>query len=84
MRNVSLARYTIHPANHDGLKLDRYCHFTSPLRRFPDLVNHLNLHADMSGLPPYYTESDLQRIADEYLRKRMDASKKLFQVAVAA
>lgn len=53
-----MAWYGPAPLRHGGLGLDSYCHFTSPLRRFADLVNHLNLHASLTGRElPYSTEA---------------------------
>jgi ribonuclease R len=40
------AYYSVNPQGHEALGLpDAYCHFTSPLRRFADFVNHANLVA---------------------------------------
>ncbi len=49
LRALKLARYD--PANlgHAGLGLTHYCHFTSPIRRYPDLVCHRALLATVGG-----------------------------------
>lgn len=38
-------RYDAHCLGHFGLALEEYCHFTSPIRRYSDLVVHRMLHA---------------------------------------
>lgn len=63
------ARYSSIPSRHEGLNLMPYCHFTSPLRRFADLVNHLTLHALLSGKPLPYNQAELEVIADELTMK---------------
>lgn len=42
-----IARYAPRPAWHDGLQLACYTHFTSPIRRYADLVNHRALLATL-------------------------------------
>jgi exoribonuclease R len=65
LERIKLGTYGSVPIAHEELKIDRYCHFTSPLRRFPDLANHLNLHAVMMGLEPPFQERDIDDIAQE-------------------
>jgi ribonuclease R len=40
LKCMARASYTTNTIGHFGLKLDRYMHFTSPIRRFPDLETH--------------------------------------------
>ncbi len=40
IRSMQKARYSVHNIGHYGLAFDYYTHFTSPIRRFPDMMVH--------------------------------------------
>ena len=76
LRSMMRAVYSPNCDPHYGLASNAYCHFTSPIRRYPDLVVHRMLRAQLTRRPelfdqevsaiPWIAEhsSDMERIAD--------------------
>ncbi len=58
------AYYTPENEGHFGLGSTHYCHFTSPIRRYPDLVVHRNLKAHLRNETLPHPDEDLQRMCD--------------------
>jgi ribonuclease R len=52
LRSQSLAVYAPGNVGHFGLALDAYAHFTSPIRRYPDLLVHRAIKHVLSGARP--------------------------------
>ena len=52
LRSLKQAYYDQRNRGHAGLQLASYCHFTSPIRRYPDLICHRALMSAVSGDEP--------------------------------
>ena len=65
------ARYGGTVKGHFGLNIPSYTHFTSPIRRFADLVVHQQIRAYLKGTPLPYTQEELE-VLGESITQRLD------------
>jgi exoribonuclease R len=57
------ARYDEENGGHFGLNLDAYVHFTSPIRRYPDLMTHRQLKAHIHGRDWVHDTAETAKLA---------------------
>ena len=86
LRTMQKARYDAVSLGHFGLAAEHYTHFTSPIRRYPDLVVHRMLRESRSGALSGARREELEeelpevgRHTSEMERRADDAERELLQ-----
>lgn len=64
LRSMKQATYDTVNIGHFGLASPAYLHFTSPIRRYPDLVVHRAVHRLCAGKPPEKTEAAVESLRE--------------------
>jgi ribonuclease R len=83
LRSLTHAEYTPKNIGHFGLALDAYAHFTSPIRRYPDLLVHRAIRHIVRGGKPGkydYDNASMERlgaICSEHERRAEDATREV-------
>ncbi len=89
LRTLKQARYSGVNRGHFGLALKYYTHFTSPIRRYPDLVAHRVLNAVLNGEselklgPPGYGLEELATHTSKRERAALDAEREMWDLLKA-
>ena len=73
LRALKQARYAPYNLGHAGLASPAYCHFTSPIRRYPDLVVHRALLLEL-GLDDEAPPDELETLAEHASAREREAA----------
>lgn len=76
LRSMKQAKYTTECTGHFGLAAKYYCHFTSPIRRYPDLQIHRIIKDALRGRMNEEKISHYQKILDEVAKQSSERERK--------
>jgi ribonuclease R len=78
------ARYSEENGGHFGLNLDAYVHFTSPIRRYPDLMTHRQLKAHVHGQQWVHDEAETAKLAEHCSEQGLTAKRMEWELVANA
>ena len=76
LRSMMQAKYSTECTGHFGLAFDFYCHFTSPIRRYPDLQIHRIIKDHLRGRMTEAKASHYEEILDEVARHSSETERR--------
>lgn len=74
LRSMQRAQYAEEPLGHYALALEDYCHFTSPIRRYPDLIVHRMIKQLLAGRIEAKAESRMAEFSKQCSTREQEAT----------
>ena len=87
LQTLASAEYSTDNLGHFGLQLEQYAHFTSPIRRYPDLLTHRMINKALAHKKNAFNKSQLQDMCEDssVLERRAEkASRQVEQVLICS
>ena len=87
LQTLARAEYSTNNLGHFGLQLKQYSHFTSPIRRYPDLLVHRLINSSLAHKKPGIRQNELQDECENssMLERRAEkASRQVEQVLICS
>jgi ribonuclease R len=87
LQTLARAEYSTNNLGHFGLQLKQYSHFTSPIRRYPDLLVHRLINSSLAHKKPGTRQNELQdecENSSKLERRAEKASRQVEQVLICS
>lgn len=83
LRSLMKAKYSPAPSLHFGLAEELYCHFTSPIRRYPDLFVHRSITAAIEGAADVHGSGEAAQLSTDTEVRAVEAERAIEGLYIA-